>query len=189
MVANFLRFTAPLLACAITSGCLQNAVHPVTKAGRMNPDSGHAIVVVGVGVETPWPFSAFSISLDEYSVKKRDIAGNCFRYNHIVATIPPSPAKVTYFAYKVPAGIYVYSPFNANAALLSSAGGGSGFIAPPGKAVYFGDYVFVGNRTVGLRSDIDAARVGIGGLLTHGVVLEQAAPTIVARVHPFLCTP
>jgi hypothetical protein len=66
---------------------------------------------------------------------------------------------------------------------------GSAFIAPPGRTVYFGDYVFVGNRTVEFRSDIDAARLGIRALLSRGVVLEQAEPTTTAHVHGFLCTP
>src|ERR1700757_5289195 len=38
---------------------------------------------------------------------EQDIAGDCFRYNHIEATRASNPAKVTYFAYKVPAGTYV----------------------------------------------------------------------------------
>jgi hypothetical protein len=76
------------------------AVHPVTQAWRMNADSGHAIVVIGVGLDAAWPFGVFPLALDEYSVAKQDITGNCFRYNHIAATRPSSPAKVKHFAYK-----------------------------------------------------------------------------------------
>jgi hypothetical protein len=188
MQPDFLRLMALLVACAIVPGCLQNAVHPVTEAQRMNPDSGHAIVVIGVGLDAAWPFAAFSLALDEYSIEKRDITGNCFRYNHIEAVRPSSPAKVIYFTYEVPAGAYVYSFRNANAVLPPSALG-SGFIAPPGRAVYFGDYVFVGNQTVEFRRDIDAARLRVRALLPRDVVLEQAEPTTTVRVHGFLCTP
>jgi hypothetical protein len=144
--------------------------------------------VVGVGLEAAWPFATFSLALDEYSFEKHDITGNCFRYNHIETTRASNPARVAYFAYKVPAGTYVYSPFNANAILASSAPA-TGFIAPPGRAVYFGDYVFVGNQTVELRRDIDAARFGVGSLIPGGLVLDQAEPAVVAHVHGFMCTP
>jgi len=143
---------------------------------------------VGIGLDAAWPFAAFSLALDEYSLEKRDIAGNCFRYNHIEATRASNPAKVTYFAYKVPAGTYVYSPFNANATLPPSVPA-TGFIAPPGRAVYFGDYVFVGNQTVELRRDIDAARLGVRALIPDDLLLDQAEPAPIAHVHPFMCTP
>jgi hypothetical protein len=102
----------------------------------MNADSGHAIVVIGVGLDAAWPFGVFPLALEEYSVAKQDITGNCFRYNHIAATRPSSPAKVKHFAYKVPAGTYTYSSFNTNTDLVQSAVG-SAFIAPPGRTVYF----------------------------------------------------
>jgi hypothetical protein len=188
MRTDFARLIGIVVACLSISGCLQNAVHSVTEARQMNPDSAHAIVVIGVGLDAAWPFAGFSLALDEYSVEKQDITGNCFRYNHIAATLPSSPAKVTYFAYEVPAGTYVYSSFNANAPLAQSAVG-SAFIAPPGRTVYFGDYVFVGNRTVEFRSDIATARLGIRALLSRGAVLKQAEPTTTAHVHGFMCTP
>jgi hypothetical protein len=188
MRTGFARLMGIVVACLTLPGCLQNAVHSVTEARQMSPDSAHAIVVIGIGLDAAWPFAGFSLALDEYSVEKQDITGNCFRYNHIAATLPSSPANVTYFAYKVPPGTYVYSSFNANAHLVRSAVG-SAFIAPPGRTVYFGDYVFVGNRTVEFRSDIAAARLGIRALLARGVVLEQAEPTTASHVHGFMCTP
>jgi hypothetical protein len=188
MRTGFARLVGLVVACLTIPGCLQNAVHSVTEARQINPDSAHAVVVIGIGLDAAWPFAVFSLTLDEYSVEKQNTTGNCFRYNHIAATRPSSPAKVTYFAYKVPAGTYVYSSFNANADLVQSAVG-SAFIAPPGRTVYFGDYVFVGNRTIEFRSDIAAARLGIRALLARGAVLEQAEPTTTARVHGFLCTP
>jgi hypothetical protein len=143
-------------------------------------------VVVGVGLDAPWPFAAFEVFWDEYSSEKQGVAGNCFRFNRIEVTRPSNPAQVAYFAYEVPAGTYVYSGSNANAILASSAP--KAFIARPGSAVYLGNYVFVGNRTVEFRRDIDAARLGVRSLIPS-LVLEPAEPVTVGPVHMFLCTP
>jgi len=182
------QLVAPLVACAVISGCLLNAVHPLTLAPRQTPDSAHAIVVIGLGLDAAWPFTEFALTLDEYSPKKQDIAGNCFHYNRIDATRPSNPGNVAYFAYEVPAGIYVYSRRNANATLDPPAME-SGFIASPGGTVYFGDYVVVGNQTVQVRRDIDAARRASRGILPRDAVLESADVVTTAPTHPLLCTP
>jgi hypothetical protein len=101
---------------------------------------------------------------------------------------PSIPARIAYLAYEVPANTYVYSGRNANATLASTSTGRA-FIAPPGATVYFGDYVFVGNRTVDFRRNIDAARSGARLLLPRDAVLEPAEPTTVAHAPPLLCTP
>jgi len=169
-----------LVTCAIIPGCLLNSVHPITTAPRARPDALHAIVVIGV--------KDSSVILDEYSAKKQDITGNCYHYNRIEATNPSSPGKVTYLAYEVPAGTYVYGRRNG-AASLDPPVLGSGFIAPAGKTVYFGDYISVGHNTVQFRRDIEAARLGSQGLLPPGSMLESAEPTITTLSHPFLGTP
>jgi hypothetical protein len=125
---------------------------------------------------------------DEYSAEKRGISGTCFHYNRIEATHPSTPAKIAYLAYEVPANIYVYGGRNANAALAPSTGGRA-FIAPPGGAVYFGDYVFVGHKTVEFRRNLEAARSGARSLLPRDTVLEAAEPTTVLDARPLLCTP
>jgi len=187
MRAGFLRLIAVMVVCLTIPGCLQNSVRQVTETRHAHPDSIHSLVVLGVGLEAAWPAQAFSLGLDEYSFEKHDIAGNCFRFNHIEATRPPNLGKVTYFVYEVPAGAYVYSPFNPNS-ILAPSGSVTGFAAPAGKAVYFGDYVFVGNKTVELRRDIEAARLGVRSLIPGDLMLNQAEPVAVAHVHPFLCT-
>jgi hypothetical protein len=95
---------------------------------------------------------------------------------------------VAYLAYKVPAGIYVYSSFNGNEAHLNAAPG-TGFVAPAGRTVYLGDFVFVGRQTVELRNDIEAARLSVRGRLSRGVVLEPAEEATMAHFHGFMCTP
>ncbi len=189
MRAGLLGLIALVVICVTIPGCLHNSVQRVTEPRRAHPDSAHSIVVVGVGLDAAWPFAAFSLALDEYSFEKHDITGNCLRYNHIEATRASTPAKVTYFAYKVPAGAYVYSPFNSSNAILAPSAPATGFIAPPGRAVYFGDYVFVGNQTVELRRDIDAARLGVRSLIPGDLLLDPAEPAAIAHVHPFMCTP
>lgn len=185
---TFWRLMLLAAACACISGCLRNAVHPVTGDRELIPDSRHAIVVIGVGLEAPWPFEHLSLVWDEYSTETQSIAGNCFRYNRIQVDRPSSPAKVAYFAYRVPAGVYVYSSFNGNEARLSVAPG-AGFVAPPGRTVYFGDFVFVGGQAVELRNDLEAARSSVRGRLSHGAVLEPAEGATMAHFHGFMCTP
>jgi hypothetical protein len=188
MGRGLVQWIALLIACAVIAGCLLNSARPITGAPRAKPDSAHAIVVIGVGLDVVWPFTEFPLILDEYSTEKQGITGNCFHYTRIEATRPSIPARIAYLAYEVPANTYVYSGRNANATLAPSSMGRA-FIAPPGATVYFGDYVFVGNKTMDFRRNIDAARSGTRLLLPRDAVLEPAEPTTVALTPPLLCTP
>jgi hypothetical protein len=177
-----------LIACISLSGCLLNAVHPIKHDRPHNPDSNHSIVVIGVGLDVPWPYKEFSAVLDEYSLKKKDLTGNCFRYNRIEATRPSTAAPVSYFVFEVPASAYVYGGGNINARLPASPNA-SGFIAPAGKTVYFADYVFVGNESVEQRRNLEAAREATKRLLPYGATLEPAEAITPPHGHMFLCTP
>jgi hypothetical protein len=162
-------------------------VQSISRAPRTKPDAAHAIVVIGMGLDVAWPYSELQFAWVEYSVAKQSITGNCFHYNRIVATRPPIPAKVTYLAFEVPANVYVYLN-NPNLALSPSLSGRA-FKAPPGAAVYFGDYVLVGNNAVEFRRDIVAARAGARALLPRYTLLELAEETTAAHAHAVLCTP
>jgi hypothetical protein len=116
---------ALIISCCVVSGCLMNSAHETHH--RTAIESGQAIVVIGVGLDTASPPSSFSIALDEYSITKGKITGNCFHYNHIQANLPAVQTDVKYFAYIVPAGVYVYSSFNGNPPPHPAA-----FIAPSG---------------------------------------------------------
>lgn len=120
------------------SGFLFNAVRPIKHDRPENPDSNHSIVVIGVGLDVAWPYKEFSAVLDEYSLKKQGLTGNCFLYNRIEVTRSSTPAPVSYYVFEVPASAYVYGGGNINARLLASPNA-SGFIAPAGKAAYFAD--------------------------------------------------
>jgi hypothetical protein len=177
-----------LIAVASVPGCLLNAVQPIKRPVSQKPDSTHAIVVIGVGLDVPWPHPEFPLVFDEYSLKKQALTGNCFLYNRIELTQPPTPAPVRYLVFEVPASAYVYSGRNANARLPASPNA-SGFIAPAGKTVYFGDYVLVGTQSVELRRNLQAARDATQRLLQHGAVLEPAEAITPPHGHGFLCTP
>jgi hypothetical protein len=178
---------ALLITCALVPGCLLNSVRRITTAPRASPDSGHAIVVIGIGLDVAWPYTELQLTLPEYSVEKQSITGNCFHYNRIEATRPSIPSKVTYLAFEVPANAYVYLDL-MDTALVSSPMGHA-FIAPAGSTVYFGDYVFVGNKTVEFRRDINAARAGASELLPHDAQLVLAESTAAPGAHMPLCTP
>jgi hypothetical protein len=180
------QWIAVLVVCAVTPGCLLNSVQSITRAPRTKPDTAHAIVVIGVGLDVVWPYSEFQLTLAEYSVQKQSITGNCFHYNRIDVTRPSIPVKVTYFAFEVPANVYVYLN---NPNLLAPSPIGHAFKAPPGAIVYFGDYVFIGNKTVEFRRDINAARAGARELLPRAAVLELAESTTAPGAHMFICTP
>lgn len=182
------KISTLLFACVSISGCLLNAVHPIKRALPEKPDANHAIVVIGVGLDVPWPYKEFSPVFDEYSLKKQDLTGNCFLYNRIELTRPSTPAPVSYFVFEVPASAYVYSGRNVNARLPASPNA-SGFIAPAGKTIYFGDYVLVSPQSVELRRNLEAARNATEGLLARGSVLEAAEPITPPHGHGFLCTP
>jgi hypothetical protein len=181
------RWFGLLVVCAVSPGCLLNSVHSITRAPRTKPDAAHAIVVIGMGLDVTWPYTEFQLTLFEYSVEKQSITGNCFHYNRIEATRPSIPAKVTYLAFEVPANAYVYLDLVDTP--LAPSPIGHAFIAPPGATVYFGDYVFVGNKTVEFRRDINAARAGARELLPRDAVLELAQPTTAPGAHMPLCTP
>ena len=72
---------------------------------------------------------------------------------------PSAPSAVIYLVYEVPANAYLLQSLLH---LVDEGGApspvGNGFIAPPGGVVYFGDYVFAGNDTLGFRRDLAAAR-------------------------------
>jgi hypothetical protein len=118
-----------------------NSVHSITKARWTKPDSTHAIVVIGVGLDVPWQYTAFQLGL-----------------NLVDKTAATSSM-------------------------------GNAFRAPPGAAVYFGDYVLVSHDTVEFERNINAARAGAKELLPRGAVLELAESTTAPDARMFICTP
>ena len=184
------RWIGLLVVCAFIPGCLLNSVDSITRAPRTKPDRAHAIVVIGIGLDETWPYSEFQLTFPEYSLEKQGITGNCFHYNRIEATVPSTPAKVRYFAFEVPANAYVYlSLLDLVDDHRAPSPIGHAFIAPPGATVYFGDYVFVGNKTAEFRRDINAARAATKELLPRDALLGLAESTAAPGARMFICTP
>ena len=179
--------TAVLFACTLASGCLLNSVRPVTAGAALQPDSSHAIVVIGMGFEAPWQYPQFQLTLPEYSVQKQGTAGTCFHYNRIDVVLPSNSAKRAYRVYKVPSNAYAF-PDLADTDLRASAEGGRAFVAPANSVVYFGDFIVTGSKTIELRRDIRAARAGTVGLLP-GEALKLAETISAPGAHIPLCTP
>lgn len=184
------RWIGLFFVCAFIQGCLLNSVHSISRAPRTKPDRAHAIVVIGMGLDVTWPYSEFQLTFPEYSVERQSITGNCFHYNRIEATRPSIPAKVTYLAFQVPANAYVYlSTLPLVDTHQAPSTVGQALIAPPGATVYVGDYVFIGNKTVEFRRDLNAARAGARELLPRNAVLELAESTTAPGARMFICTP
>jgi hypothetical protein len=180
-----LGFPVLVVATVNVSGCLVNSVHQINHRSAI--ETGDAIVVVGVGFDAQPPLAGFSFSLDEYSMKNGRSTGNCFHYNHIEVQLPrPSnQSSVKYFAYKVPAGVYVWSAFNR-----TPAPGTPAFIASRGRAVYFGDYIYVGDHAIDQRSNLAAAQLSMQSVLPKNLrVVTADSPPAAIHGTPFLCTP
>jgi hypothetical protein len=180
-----------VLICGLAfsmSGCLMNGAYRISSKGQGSP--GQSMVVFGVQLSAEWPHPEFEMILDEYSLEKHGITGNCFRYTRLEPRMSSHPSGMHYFAYRVPAGAYIYS--FRNAVRAGSAFDGrmpAVFVVPADAAVYFGDFVYDGSE-MQLQGDLAAARVTMTPLLTVRQSLTQAE-TIKdeTKIRAFLCTP
>lgn len=166
------------------AGCTINSVKPLP-AGDI-ADTGRAVIVYGVKVEGAWRYDGFTVQLAEYGIGMQNITGDCFHFNRADASVATTPAALKYFAFDVPPGHYVYSPFNG----APLAGDFFAFEAPAGQTVYLGDFIFKENRSVALVRNIDAVKSEIDTALPglkERVTLSKTTPAKPPR--PFLCTP
>lgn len=173
-----------VVATVSASGCLVNSVHRINHPSAI--ESGDAIVVVGVGFDTLHPLWNFILTRRILNENGKS-TGNCFHYNHIEVQLPrpTNQSSVRYFAYRVPAGVYVWSAFNE-----TPAPGTPAFIASGDKAVYFGDYVDVGDHALNQRSNLAAAQLAMQSVLPKNLRLVNAdSPPVAIHGTPFLCTP
>jgi hypothetical protein len=112
--------------------------------------------------------------------------GNCAKFNRTEASVSTSLAQTKYFAFEVPPGHYVYSPFNGASMRQPSLA----FLATEGRAVYVGDFVLTDANGVELRRDIESLRRAADAVPTtaYGPLLE-AVTLQVGAPKPFLCAP
>lgn len=179
-----LRLVLVLVCALLLNGCTMNSVKPLP-AGEASHD-GSAVVVYGVKVEGLWKYSQFSVQLAEYDLAKQNITGNCFQFNRTEAFVASGPGEMKYFAFEVPPGYYVYSPFH----LARLSGDFFAFEAPSGRIVYIGDFVLEKNELVSLHRERIAETDEIE--MTWPSLKRQISPAnavAVRRPLLFMCTP
>ena len=177
-------WTVPPALAGLLAGCMLNAVRPVPPGSAVMPDG--PVVIYGVGMEGTWPYPRFGVELAHYDVKAQRATGNCFVFHRTHASIPSTPGPVSYFAFEVPAGHYVYSAHNG--ATLS--GQPVAFSAAEGRAVYLGDFVHTPSGSVEWRRNAEALErvlpVQFPGTRGH---LAWADAVAVQPPKAFLCAP
>ena len=177
-------FLSRLAFVAALVGCVQNGVRPLTTGSTAKEDS--TVIVYGIKIEGDWRYPRFGIQLAEYSIEKQVMPGNCFQFNKTEASIPSSQTTIGYFAFEAPPGHYVYSPFNGAQLQLDS----QAFSAPKGRTVYIGDFIYIKDRVVVLRKDLDALKAVQGkSLPSLPSEISSAKSLPVQQPKPFLCTP
>ena len=181
---KILRRFLPLAVTLLNASCTINFTKPLPLGDEAVPH--RAVIAYGVRVESPWEYSGFTVSLAEYNIGTQDITGNCFRFNRTEANVSSLPGNIKYFAFDVPAGYYVYSPFNG----ARIKGDFYAFEAPAGKIVYLGDFILKKGQLVHLERDFDKAKGEINRALP-GLKGEASLSkvTVVKTPHLFLCTP
>ncbi|HEX8614589.1 MAG TPA: hypothetical protein VF800_25195 [Telluria sp.] len=180
---NFRYLLAPLAACLLLSGCLMNSTRPLPTGGT--PNFWRAVVVYGIGVEGKRDARRLDADLQEYSLTNQAITGGCFFYNRTEASIPSVPGPVQYVAFDVPAGSYTYNSLYGEPRGMATA-----FIAPAGRTVYLGDFIYTRDNRMELRRDLKAfeqARKQALPDLKDEVLLAESRT--VKQPIMFLCAP
>lgn len=169
---------------SILPGCLGlNDVSMVSTYSfdRPMPKAGRAIVVFGIGVEGQWDYLQFGTVMDEYSIERQAITGNCWRYNNMRASVTAIAGTRQYFVFDVQPGYYAYSSFNA--VQLSSSERGQAFKVPEGRIVYLGDFIYARSGVMEVQRDPEAVKAYFKGDAILADILPVHPPK------PFLCMP
>ena len=189
-ITRAFRWTVHLLVSittiALLSGCLAlNDVNQIStdRFTRPTPKPGRALVMYGGGGEEQgsWSYPRFGVALDEYSVERQAITGNCWRFNRMFASVTAISGTREYFLFDVQPGFYTYSWFNG--AQLTSSDKTLTFEVPPGRIVYLGDFIYARGGGVEVRRNLSAVK----SYFKEDLLL---ADTLL--VHPpqmFLCMP
>jgi hypothetical protein len=171
-----------LVFLALRGGCGINYVKPVSYGDVIGRD--RAVIVYGLKVEGRWDYPRFSVMLDQYDATTGNITGNCLVHTHTEAVIDGAPGDVRYFAFDVPPGQYVYSPFH----LTNLSGGSIALEATAGKHIYVGEFVYEKNRTLTLRRNLEEARAAVNLLYPElKGDLSAADIRVVRKPYVFLC--
>jgi hypothetical protein len=166
------------------AGCGFNGVN------RLTPDSTasseRAVLIYGVGVAGKWSTPKFGVYLDEYNIRDQRATGNCFVFNRTEALVLSAPGQIEYFAFEVPPGHYVYSPFHTvpvNGEVLA-------FTATQGRTSYVGTFIYSEDKVVELQRSTRVAEQELPKLFPRlGTRFPLAEAVPVRRPTLFLCTP
>lgn len=172
-----------LTASMLLSGCL--LLNDVNQVSTLSPSigetalqPGRAIVIYGIGVQGQRKGEPrFGAQLDEYSVERQSITGNCWRYNKMEATVPAIAGTHQYFAFDVSPGYYVALAYLGQLDRMTA------FKVPPGHIVFLGDFIWTKEGKVELKRDPEAVR----SYFKRDVLLADVKP--VPAVHSIICTP
>jgi hypothetical protein len=169
-------------------GCLLlNNVDAIHHAKMINPKQDRGIAIVGVAVEGVWNYPQFSLSLDEYSLEKQAITGNCWRFNRMTASVPKETKSLQYFAFDLAPGYYTYSPFNLPNPHSEQV---QGFHVPAGQITYIGNFIYTENKSIELRRNYPRIEAELKQAYPNIKSTVKLAETVlVKRPHLFLCAP
>lgn len=183
-------FISSLFAVIVSlnvTGCLINSVREYTPQQSKLSD-GESVLLLSIRnvKQEGQDRGPFSVVLNEYDLAQGKITGNCWRNNQVSAVHDAQSEDVRFYAYRVPAGIYVFSGFNTRSLVSDS----NAFEAPAGKFVYLGEFERSSANSLRLNGDIEVAR----NFLTkqwpqHSPSLELAHRKKVVAGPMFLCTP
>jgi hypothetical protein len=99
--------------------------------------------------------------------------------------VPPVAGTVRYFAFDVPAGYYVLSPFQT----VRLSGDTQAFEVPAGSSIYAGDFILGKDQTLRLQRDAAPTTSITTALPDLKQPLQLAKTVVVKPPSAFLCTP
>jgi len=181
-----MRLFILLIISVLVSGCFfLNDVNPFSTpdeflANRATPPAERAIVIFGLSVEGPGYHAItrwFSVHMDEYSIERQSITGNCWRSNNMEAKVPGIIGTRQYFSFDVKPGYYVSREF------LDASDKNLVFEVPAGRVVYLGEFVWTSESRIGLKRDPSTVKSYFGG----DVLLANTRQ--VSQVKGILCGP
>lgn len=179
------RLAIALAACGALSGCFAlNSVGKLPTGGAPWPE--RSVLVYGIQVEGQWRAPRWAVGLDEYSLARQEITGNCWRYNRTEASVPSASRDVHFFAFDVPEGYYAFSGFSRDRPEAPVA-----FFAPRGRTVLVGVFAYTSAGKVVLHRDLAAQRPLVEAQLPRLSGETALAESVAIQRAPglFICTP
>ncbi|WP_453977133.1 hypothetical protein [Brevundimonas sp. Marseille-Q4549] len=133
-----------ILSLPLLAGACGTAARPIPLTD-LTPRPNRAIVLFSlqvledtapVSTSPEQPAGRYEVALDRYDLTRQTIVGGCFSRRDIVqAKIAGKPGSPAYFAFDVPAGAYVISPFMSHRDHHDQA-----WMVPVGSITYVGAF-------------------------------------------------